>query len=543
MILFSTLGKSQLLLNGSLTGTIDQDQQPPFDWHAQECTAPDTITQEYNTPNVYTFDGSSFSGKAYFPVDTPTFVALRARGKYYNSGSYPPETREFLSQYLSEPLEPNICYTLSVYLCTDLQMSVSDLFEPNISYPPTLEIWGSESICSSDKLLYVSNPIRNTDWVKYNFTFCVTNSYYPVIRFQISWDPKIKNGEPYNGILYVDSMDLKKQCKNDTIYHSLYFKGDSATILKATKSGDTYTWAPNKNLYPKNARSATMLWYDTLNTRYTVTITHYNNCPTIEIFDVSFLCDTLYPKQIIDTLYYKYFHRVTLNAYQGGVKYEWTPKTNLSNPDICCPYLIGFDTSYSVKITDKYGCHLYEYFKIKALCDSLVPEKTVLVMDTTLTYSNKETDYKGILLKPKAGSVNDCSWSPLSGLLISDNCQTSIAKPLSEKTYSVQVIDSFRCTHYEKFNIKILQYFPNFITPNGDGHNDCFVLYGLPDRTSLKIFDKSGTLIFSASPYNENNCWKGNDNKGNPLSTGTYWYVLENKETGLLKKGFVFLKR
>ena len=112
-----------------------------------------------------------------------------------------------------------------------------------------------------------------------------------------------------------------------------------------------------------------------------------------------------------------------------------------------------------------------------------------------------------------------------------------------EKTYTVTVKDSFGCYHKERFNIKYNLFVPNFISPNNDGYNDCFKIYGLPEKTSIRIFDKSGTLLFSASPYNESNWWRGTDNKGAPLEAGTYWFVLDNHAQGLIKKGFVFLRR
>jgi gliding motility-associated-like protein len=535
------LNSQSLLRNGTLDGPLDQDQIPPYEWHSQECDTPLT----FNTPNVYTLDFSNQLDSTIYPFVDSTFVALRARGKYYNSGMYPPETREFLVQVLTNPLEINSCYILSAYLRTDLKMSVSDSLEPNISYPPTVELSGSDSICSVKKLLYVSKPISNPDWHRYNYKFCITDNSYSVFRFQISWDPSIKHGVPYNAILYVDSLNLTKECKPDTVFHSLYFKGDNKTKLTAVTAGISFKWNPNNNLSADTGRSVAMKWFDTLQNKfinyYYATVARQGQCPVIEKFEVKFSCDTLYTKKILDTLYYKYFHKVTLNTYPNGVTYIWDPKTHLSDPTICCPYLTGFDTAYSVTIIDRYNCMLYEYFNIKANCDSLVPEKNVIVLDTIL-----DRNHSSILLKPKVGKVKDQYWNPLTDLTSTDGWQTAIASPLSEKTYTIWVVDSFNCTHYERFHIGVKMFIPNFITPNGDHYNQCFKVFGLPDKTSLKIFDKSGALVYSDNNYDPSDdakCWEGIDNNKHPLETGTYWYVLSNPETGLLKKGFVFIRR
>ncbi len=525
---------SQYLTNGALTGPLDQDHIAPYGWNAQECDS-------NSTPNVYTSYFSNQTDSTIIPVDTPTFVVLRARGKYYaDTFWYPPETREFLAQKLIKPLEVNSCFMLSVDLCTDLKMTVDDLQDSNKSYPVTLEIWGSNSICTKDTLLYVSKPISNTSWQDYHFNFSVTDTSYSVIRLAIQWDLVHIQSEPYNGILLLDHVRLIKIASMDTIKSAIItYKGDGKTTLTADSTGDSYEWNPNYNLSPQNTQSTTIQWYDPSNHIYTVIISkNSTTCPLLEIFNVKFNCDSISSQKIIDTVYYKYFEKVTLHANPGGVHYYWKPKTNLSDTTICCPYLTGFDTLYTVQILDRYGCGPFQVFKISANCDSLVPGKSALVLDTIL-----DKDHPGILLKPKIGMVDNCSWTPLDGLSVSADCQSAWASPIVEKTYTVTVKDSFACTHNELFHIKYVFFVPNFITPNGDGHNDCFKIFGLPEKTNLKIFDKNGTLVFSASPYNDSNCWEGKDNSGKPLGSGTYWFVLNNPEQGLIKKGFVFLKR
>ena len=541
------MNSQTLLRNGSLDGPfpLDQDRQPPYEWHAQECDTPNT----FNTPNIYTTDFSYQLDSTIYPFVDSTFVALRARGKYYDTtAGYPAETREYLVQTLTDSLEANSCYNFSAYLRTDLKMNVTDLYDSGIGYPVTLEIWGSNDICTvQDSLpLAVSKPVSNPDWRRYNIRFCTNDKSYADIRLRVSWDPGTKNGVPYNGILYMDSLNLVNICKgSDTINHSLVYEGDNKTILTVVTAGNSFKWNPNKNLSADTGRSVVMEWFDTLQNKsinyYYATVARQGQCPVIEKFKVKFNCETLYPKNILDTLYYKYFHKVTLNTYPGGVKYIWEPITNLSDPSGCCPYLTGFDTSYSVTIIDRYNCRLHQYFQIKALCDSLVPGRVALVMDTIL-----DKDHPSILLKPKVSHVDNCSWKPPVGLVIAADCQTAEATPIAETTYTVSIIDSFNCPHDEKFHIRVEMFIPNFISPNGDQYNQCFKVFGLPDKTSLKIFDKSGALVFSVDNYDpsdDTKCWAGINNNNHPVETGTYWYVLSNPGTGLLKRGFVFVRR
>lgn len=66
---------------------------------------------------------------------------------------------------------------------------------------------------------------------------------------------------------------------------------------------------------------------------------------------------------------------------------------------------------------------------------------------------------------------------------------------------------------------------PNVITPNGDGSNDVWqISTQSPSGHSVKIFNRWGNEVFSASNYANN--WRAAD-----LPDGTYFYIVENPET------------
>lgn len=73
---------------------------------------------------------------------------------------------------------------------------------------------------------------------------------------------------------------------------------------------------------------------------------------------------------------------------------------------------------------------------------------------------------------------------------------------------------------------------PNVITPNGDGHNDYFVIEGLENypRTSLYIMDRNGKKVFESNNYQ--NDW-GAEN----LESGTYYYLLRLNDDNKTEKG------
>lgn len=89
-------------------------------------------------------------------------------------------------------------------------------------------------------------------------------------------------------------------------------------------------------------------------------------------------------------------------------------------------------------------------------------------------------------------------------------------------------------------------FFPEAISPNGDGFNDLFIIEGLEafEKSSLTIFGRDGVVIYLNDDYQ--NDWSGLQNTKNhsgiPIPPGTYYYLLHLGETNRIIKGFVYLK-
>ncbi len=90
---------------------------------------------------------------------------------------------------------------------------------------------------------------------------------------------------------------------------------------------------------------------------------------------------------------------------------------------------------------------------------------------------------------------------------------------------------------------------PNYVTPDGDGTDDVFVIAGIenyPDN-ELTIFNRWGTVVYQTTNYQNN--WDGRSTSkynvaGDELPTGTYYYVLDTQsEVHGVKTGFIYLER
>ncbi|KEO73215.1 hypothetical protein EL17_12740 [Anditalea andensis] len=76
-------------------------------------------------------------------------------------------------------------------------------------------------------------------------------------------------------------------------------------------------------------------------------------------------------------------------------------------------------------------------------------------------------------------------------------------------------------------------FFPNVITPNGDGKNDMFIIHGLDkfERNDIVIFNRWGDHVFESGDYQNN--WSAEG-----LNPGTYYYVMVSTGTNGQKTTF-----
>ncbi len=85
--------------------------------------------------------------------------------------------------------------------------------------------------------------------------------------------------------------------------------------------------------------------------------------------------------------------------------------------------------------------------------------------------------------------------------------------------------------------------FPKFFTPNGDGSNDTWSVYGINNEfqpnTIIYILDRYGKLLKQISPLSKG--WDGTYN-GNPLPSSDYWFYVTLQD-GRVFKGHFSLKR
>ena len=119
-------------------------------------------------------------------------------------------------------------------------------------------------------------------------------------------------------------------------------------------------------------------------------------------------------------------------------------------------------------------------------------------------------------------------WTPSFGLSC-DDCSNPIATSYVTSDYTVLVTDSLGCIGSTDFTLFVGEpldlYVPNAFTPNGDGQNDVFEVYGVGiSQVELTVYNRWGQEVFQASSNRPQ--WDGMY-KGEMQPPGMYSYLVE----------------
>jgi len=186
--------------------------------------------------------------------------------------------------------------------------------------------------------------------------------------------------------------------------------------------------------------------------------------------------------------------------------------------------------SNTFSITDNSGCSSNEF--------SFVGEE---IIPQTFNVEGPESIVQGDtaeLFLTRVDLFSNFNWIPADFLSCSD-CPSPLAYPLTTTTYQVSALDSNDCPSTATFTLRVIEpgqdlFIPTVFSPNGDGINDFFTLFGAPGSgqiASLQIFDRWGNLLFERQNLtlnNESEGWDGRSN-GAPVSPGVYVYSFEFK--------------
>ena len=241
------------------------------------------------------------------------------------------------------------------------------------------------------------------------------------------------------------------------------------------------------------------------------------------------------------------------------VQYEWS--TGETTPTIS----VSESGTYSLTTTLN-GCEEFDEVVVQFVQahQVMVPSEIICFDDANLSISSGYTFENAdeiIWQRPDGSLVEDQStlnldWNLPAGPSVAENeivGEYMLTVVISECSVSTTFDVDFRrqgpaSSTENTGNIIESCTLPQGISPNGDGINDCFDLSFLaenPGIAKLQIFNRYGRKVFESTDYTNEFC--GQDDGGNNLVTGTYFYVLELTEASSgfdrVEKGWVYINR
>ncbi|MEO9852447.1 MAG: gliding motility-associated C-terminal domain-containing protein, partial [Reichenbachiella sp.] len=235
-----------------------------------------------------------------------------------------------------------------------------------------------------------------------------------------------------------------------------------------------------------------------------------------------------------------------------GYTFEWQDASSTTISSVFGASGLDLGT-YSVRATDINTECVSEAATIEIIDARVNPEFTVSTTESTCSELEIGSDnYAGngeaSLSFAGSFSIEKQYWTADNGTPIDPTDETSIISTnelmsgLNPGDYRVMVIDDQDCSYEATFEITTDIEIFNGISDNGDGMNDYFRI-SCADRfpaNSIKIYTRSGTLVYQTSGYEDDlngNVFTGKRNTGlgggsDGLPSGTYFYIFDKGEGG-----------
>ncbi|MEO7174871.1 MAG: gliding motility-associated C-terminal domain-containing protein, partial [Saprospiraceae bacterium] len=181
--------------------------------------------------------------------------------------------------------------------------------------------------------------------------------------------------------------------------------------------------------------------------------------------------------------------------------------------------------NYALVVQDIFGCE----WDTSIVVVQPNPITVDIGLDTTIISGTS------VLIVPNfAGTIATVEWTPVGeGSLQGNNY---LVTPATTTIYSLTLTDDHGCIAIDTktINVKINEnvFIPTGFTPNGDGENDVFTIFGKPGEShvkSLRIFNRWGDLVFESLDFDPNDTTQGWDGtfRGKMINSGIFVYSAE----------------
>ncbi|MCX6200292.1 MAG: gliding motility-associated C-terminal domain-containing protein [Bacteroidetes bacterium] len=258
---------------------------------------------------------------------------------------------------------------------------------------------------------------------------------------------------------------------------------------------------------------------------YSITVTDNNSCTTSTTAIVSepagMALSSSFNHPTCETN--NFDGSILLNVTGGSLPYHF----DWSNGSVQSNLLSVAPGNYSVTVSDANNCTIGSTFSLAYIYDFTVqatPMATINIGESTTL---------GYTLNGNAGNYVSV-WSPASTLSCAD-CVSPISAPNVTTLYQIEIRNDVGCVASDTVTVLVIPdysiFVPNAFTPNNDGNNDVFRLFGNIKTISyldIQVFNRIGEKVFESQDHNFG--WDG-----------TYKGVLQNPSVFIWQMKLAFI--
>ncbi|WMN06015.1 FG-GAP-like repeat-containing protein [Marivirga arenosa] len=406
------------------------------------------------------------------------------------------------------------------------QCFIKDTVIVEVNDLPEFSLGEDQAICTGDSIsLSIDKPADSINWFNDLGQQLLDTS--STITFQVTQDQNWwaeqwnSNGCVYTDSIQISAISLPEFDAGDSI---LICKNEVAS-LNPSGLDDNWklSWSPSK--FVSNDSIANPEVMPTEDTWFYLEVENSNGCLyTDSVFvaiDKPLMLDAGDDRVIClgdETIL---GGNPTASGSQFNYQYEWSPAESLNDPDSANP-IAKPKKSTTYQLISWAGNCKADTAEVTVRVQT--PPEIILTADTTIG--------AGDAIQLQASGGQFYQWLPERGL--SDaTIANPIANPVRTTTYTVEVLDSVGCISSREMTIYVENqlFIPNLFTPNADGQNDFFKVYGAGIKEiEFRVFTRGGKLLYRTTSVEEAYSvgWDGKY-QGNLVESGVYVWSIKGK--------------
>ena len=415
--------------------------------------------------------------------------------------------------------------TLYAILTNSLGCVLHDTLVVQTHDLPVADLGADTSVCRLETLqLTAGHPEDSVNW------YSLRNGLLASGTYQLSY-----LGEQTD-TLWVDVTNQHGCVNYDTMVVAVYglpeanagvdrliCQDESLMLGMPAEAGYTYAWEPSTSLSEANVAQP-VATPDTTTT-YVLRVTNAHGCINYDTVTVK-----VNPPTHLDTggdQAICFGESIMLGGEptaQGAILeywYEWFPQVSLDDASAPNPVATPDQTTRYTLVASAGDCPP----------DTVYVTVTVHELPVTSTSEDITVGAGEITQLTATGGV-DYRWFPAEGLSRTDVAHP-FASPMVTTDYVVTVTNEHGCSSLDTVTVFVDNrvFVPNLFSPNGDGQNDVFKVYGAGIETlDLHVYDRQGTRVYHSGSVAEimETGWDGTF-RGVPLPSGNYRWVLRGQ--------------